>query len=82
MQVEKQLQHIQYSQILWLKDVSHLVEYISDLQVLLWKHIKIALCPPKPPRARVSQAPSCPPRGLSGAGVGVGMLRGAGDSRS
>ena len=29
--------------------------------------------------ARVPQAPSCPPRMWSGAGVGVGMLRGSGD---
>ena len=28
------------------------------------------------PTTRVPQAPSCPPRGWSGAGVGVGILRG------
>ena len=37
------------------------------------------LCPSYPKFRRVTQIPSCPLGGWFGAGVGVGMLRGAGD---
>ena len=36
---------------------------------------------PPDPTTRAPQVPSSPPRGWSGAGVGVGMLRGGGDSK-